>query len=95
MEEIPVDFLEDIVKVFLLGIDKELKDEYGDTVPNIIARPYRESKFEYIVRWDVLIDLRHDVVRVLKNSENKKLNLLAMAIELIHEDDQPHPKSDP
>ena len=85
MKRIPGSFLEDIVKVFLLGIDKELRDPEGDPIPNLIR--HLHDDFEYVVDWSTLIELRKDVVRILKSRKSKKLDLLALAIEMLHEDD--------
>ena len=84
MKEIPGSFVEDIVKVFLLGIDKELIDSEGNSMPNTIKDPYN---FEYQVSWSTLVGLRKEMIRVLRGRKNKKLDLLALAIELVHEDD--------
>ena len=85
--QIPDDYLEDIVKTFLLGIRTEFIDEQGNKIPDIIARYYSKEDpryFPYIVEWKTLFKLRKNIIRVLKNSKNTKLINLANAIEDTH-----------
>ena len=84
---IPEDYLDDIVKVFLLGVKTEHILESGEPIPDIIARPFPESDpryFPYIVEWKTLFNIRKRMLRYLKESKNEKLINLAKAIEDMH-----------
>lgn len=85
--KIPDDYLDDIIRVFLLGVRTELKDEYENTIPDIIARSYPEDGIEYfpyIVEWKELFNIRDRITKILKESKNDKLINLAKALEDVH-----------
>ena len=82
------DYLFDIIKVFLFGIRTDLRDEDGNSIPDIIVRYYHKNDpryFPYIVEWDQIIRIRNTLLKQLKESTDIKLNILAKAIKLICE----------
>jgi len=89
--EIPDDYLDDIIKVFLLGIETEFIDDNGVKIPDIIARPYPKDDpryFPYVVEWKSLFKLRASMIRYLENSDDDKLVILAKIIKMIHATDK-------
>lgn len=86
---VPDDFLDDIIKVFLLGIERELRDDRGNKIPGVIARIFPDHDpryFPYIVEWKTLFKIRKAIIASLKGSDNKLLHILANVLEVIHKD---------
>ena len=83
MKKIPIEFLDDIVKVFLLGRPFKTKSFNGVSIPDIIARPH-EPEVNYIVEWEDLFKIRKIMIEVMLKQKDRKFRKLAKAIKAIH-----------